>query len=126
MLQRIYKADDAAEIAASHIRLYETETFLCLHLSTKNDVLRVEEISKGGMDWVSIQPRDVFRQALREGSHALILAHNHPSGDPEPSGADIAITRKLAEAAEMLGLRLLDHVIIGDGRHVSMKERGLM
>lgn len=126
LLPRIHKVEDACEIAASHIRLYETETFLCLHLSTKNDVLRVEEISKGGMDWVSIQPRDVFRQALREGAHAIILAHNHPSGDPEPSGADIAITRKLAEAANMLGLRLLDHVVIGDNRHVSMKERGLM
>lgn len=126
VLQRIHKVEDAVEIAAAQIRLYETESFLCLHLTTKNDVLRVEEISKGGMDWVGIQPRDVFRQALREGAYAIILAHNHPSGDPEPSSADISITRKLVEAADMLGLRLLDHIVIGDGRHVSMKERGLM
>ena len=123
---RINEVEDAVEIIASHIRLYETESFMCLHLSARNDVLRVEEISKGGMDWVGIQPRDVFRQALREGAYGIILGHNHPSGDPEPSGADIAITRKLSEAAGILGLRLLDHVIIGDGRHVSLKERGVL
>ena len=125
-ITRISKVEDAVGLAASHIRLYETESFLCIHLNTKNDVLRVEEISRGGMDWVSIQPRDVFRQALREGAHGIILAHNHPSGDPEPSGADVNITRKLRDAAEMLGLRLLDHIIIGDGRHVSLKERGML
>ncbi len=125
-LKRVTGAVDAVEIIRPHIHLYETESFLCLHLSTRNDVLRVEEISKGGMDWVNIQPRDVFRQALRESAHAIILAHNHPSGDPEPSSADVAITRKLGEAATVLGIRLLDHVILGDDRYVSLKERGLL
>ncbi len=125
-LQRITKSADAVEILRPHVHLYETESFLCLHLSTKNDVLCVEELSKGGMDWVSIKPRDVFRRALREGAYGLILAHNHPSGDPEPSNTDIMITKRLAEAANVLGVRLLDHIVLGDNRHVSLKERGLI
>ncbi|MCK5861803.1 MAG: DNA repair protein RadC [Candidatus Hydrogenedentes bacterium] len=126
--RRITKIEDAVDIIAPYMRLYETEAFLCLYLSTKNEVLQIEEISRGGMDWAGIQPRDVYRQALREGAHALILAHNHPSGDPEPSDADILVTKKLAKAADILGLRLLDHVIIGDGDHkyVSLKERGVL
>ncbi len=125
-LRRITKAEDAVEIIRPHVHLYETESFLCLHLSTKNDVMHVEVISKGGMDWVGIKARDVFGKALREGAHGVILAHNHPSGDPEPSSADITITRRLADAAALLGVRMLDHIVVGDDRHVSMKERGML
>jgi DNA repair protein RadC len=71
-------------------------------------------------------PRDVLRQAVRESAAAIIVAHNHPSGDPEPSRADIALTKRLSEAAQIVGISLLDHVVFGDGRHVSLKERGLM
>ncbi|HNY85040.1 MAG TPA: JAB domain-containing protein, partial [Candidatus Hydrogenedentes bacterium] len=71
-------------------------------------------------------PRDVFRQAVREGASGVVVAHNHPSGDPEPSRADLMLTRRLKEAADIIGIRFLDHVIFGDGRYVSLKERGEM
>lgn len=124
--KRIHNAQDVVDIIMPEMRLYETETLMCIHLSTKNDVLKMERICSGGMDWVSLNPRDVLRQALREGAHGIILVHNHPSGDPEPSEPDILVTRRLVSAAEVLGIRVLDHVIIGDGRSVSLKERALM
>ena len=105
---------------------YETEHFKALLLNTKNELLRVVEISHGGVDETVAAPRDVFRQAVREGASGVVVAHNHPSGDPEPSRADLLLTRRLKEAADIIGIRFLDHVIFGDGRYVSLKERGEM
>ncbi len=106
---------------------YETEHFMALLLNTKNELLRVVEISHGGLDETVAAPRDVFRQAVREGASGVVVAHNHPSGDPEPSRADLMLTQRLKEAADIIGVRLLDHVIFGDGdRYVSLKERGQM
>ena len=105
---------------------YETEHFKALLLNTKNELLRVVEISHGGVDETVAAPRDVFRQAVREGASGVVVAHNHPSGDPEPSRADLMLTRRLKEAADIIGIRFLDHVIFGDGRYVSLKERGEM
>ena len=78
------------------------------------------------MDAALVDPRRVFQEALRHQAAALILAHNHPSGDPSPSKEDIALTLRLAEAGKLLELPVLDHVIIGDGRFVSLKEKGLL
>jgi len=106
---------------------YETEHFVALLLNTKNVLLRLVEISHGGLDETVAAPRDVFRQAVREGASGVVVAHNHPSGDPEPSRADLMLTQRLKEAADIIGVRLLDHVIFGDGdRYVSLKERGQM
>lgn len=71
-------------------------------------------------------PKDVFRQAVREGATGMVVCHNHPSGDPQPSSEDIAVTKRLVEAGEVLGIRVLDHVIFGDGTYVSLQERNLM
>lgn len=122
---RISQSRDVFELLRLELRAYETESFICLHLNAKNEVLKTEYISRGGMDWVNALPCDVMRQAVRNSTHAIIVVHNHPSGDPEPSESDVIVTKRLASAAELLGLRFLDHIIVGDERHVSLKERGL-
>ena len=123
---RIHGARDVANLLMVRFKDAETEEIKCLLLNTKNEVLQVVEVSRGGLDGATAVPRDVFRQAVRVGASAVIMCHNHPSGDPEPSRSDIDLTARLAEAAEVLGLRFLDHVVFGDGRYVSLKERNLM
>ncbi len=122
---RIHGAEDIAKLLMVRYKDYEHEVFKCVLLTTKNEVIAVRDISHGGLDGTLAAPRDVFRQAVREGASAVICCHNHPSGDPEPSRDDLALTRRLAEAGELVGVRMLDHVIFGDGRYVSLKDRGL-
>ena len=123
---RIKTAEDVSELLMTHYKECEQEEFKALLLNTKNEVLKTVEVSRGGLDAAIALPRDVFRQAVREGASAVVVCHNHPSGDPEPSRDDVALTKRLREAAQVLGLRLLDHVVFGDGRYVSLEERGLM
>ena len=123
---KIASAQDVAAMLMPKFRAYETEHFKCLLLNTKNEVLKTVEISAGSIDQTLAAPMDVFRQAVREGAPAIILTHNHPSGDPEPSRQDLQLTERMKSAGELLGVRVLDHVIFGDGRFVSLKERGLM
>ncbi len=117
---------DVAELLMVRFREYETEHFKCLLLNTKGEVLKTVDVSRGSLNETLASPRDVFRQAVREGAASVIAIHNHPSGDPEPSSADMALTERLKKAGEVLQVPLLDHVVLGDGRWVSMKERGLM
>jgi DNA repair protein RadC len=124
--RRIKSAADVADLLMVRFKDCETEVFKCLLLNTKHEVLKIVDISQGGIDGTVAAPRDVFRQAVREGSPAVIVCHNHPSGDPEPSRDDIALTKRLAEAALLLGILFLDHIVFGDGRYVSLKERNLM
>jgi DNA repair protein RadC len=111
-------------------RLYPTmreskkEHFMELCLDTKNQVIREDTISIGSLNANIVHPREVFRTALVESAAHIIVSHNHPSGDPTPSREDIDITKKLVETGKIMGIDVLDHVIIGDGRHFSMKEAG--
>ena len=111
-------------------RLYPTmrelkkEHFIELCLDTKNQVLREDTISIGSLNANVVHPREVFRTALMESASSIIVSHNHPSGDPTPSREDIEITKKLVETGKIMGISVLDHVIIGDGKHFSMKEAG--
>lgn len=126
MPTRINNAEDVVGFLMPELRACETERFICVELNTKNCLMKWTVISQGGLDGTAAMPRDVFRQAIRDQASGIIVVHNHPSGDPEPSQPDIMITRRLAQAAELIGLRFLDHIIIGDGKHVSMKNRGLI
>jgi len=110
----------------AHLRGEKREHFCALYLDTKNNVLRRETIAIGALDAAIVHPREVFREAVREGASSIIVAHNHPSGDPEPSQEDVAVTRRLAEAGRLLGIDFLDHVIVGDNDWVSMKDRGVL
>jgi len=105
------------------LRGLERERFCLLLLDGKHRLLREIVVSEGTLNSSLVHPRDVFAPALREGAGALIVVHNHPSGDPEPSIEDLAITRRLHEAGELLGLPLVDHVVVADGSWVSLRER---
>jgi DNA repair protein RadC len=102
------------------------EHFICLYLDTKNRLIREETISIGTLDANVVHPRDVFKGAVSYSASSIIIAHNHPSGDPEPSGEDIAFTRTLTEAGRLMGIDVLDHLVIGEGSFTSLKERGLV
>ena len=102
------------------------ELFCCLYLDNRHRVLAFVELFRGTIDGTSVYPREVVKEALAVNAAAVILAHNHPSGVAEPSQADERITRRLRSALELVDIRLLDHLIIGDGRATSMASRGLL
>lgn len=102
----------------------ETEHFRALYMDRKNVLIADEELARGTVDHVPVYPREVLKKALGLNASALILVHNHPSGDPTPSEADIAVTRKIAEGADALGLILHDHIIIGKSRELSLRALG--
>ena len=100
------------------------EVFAILCLTTKYQVIAYHEVGRGTLDSVLVTPREVFTAALLAHSAAIVAVHNHLSGDPTPSPDDLDVTRRLAAAGEVLGIPLLDHIIIGDGRYFSFKEAG--
>jgi DNA repair protein RadC len=102
------------------------ERFLALLLDGRHRVLRVEVVSQGTLTASLVHPREVFRPALRESAAALILVHNHPSGDPTPSREDREVTVRLAQAGEILGVRVLDHVVVAEHGYVSLREEGAL
>lgn len=107
--------------------IHETkEHFLSLHLDGKNRIVCFDRVSVGSLNQSIVHPREVFKGAILSSAAALILVHNHPTGDPAPSAEDIAITKRLSEVGELIGIRILDHVIVGDGQYVSFVERGLL
>ncbi|GIO04916.1 UPF0758 protein [Brevibacillus reuszeri] len=117
---------DVAELMSTELAHLTQEHFVCLFLNTKNHVIGKQTIFVGSLDASIVHPREVFKEAIRRSSASVICLHNHPSGDPTPSREDIAITHTLREAGELVGISLLDHVIIGDGKYVSLKEQGYL
>ncbi|CAN5831256.1 MAG: DNA repair protein RadC [Gemmatimonadetes bacterium] len=102
------------------------EEFHVLLLNTQNEILRDLQITRGTLDASLVHPREVFRPAVVQSAAAVVLVHNHPSGDPSPSAEDRAVTRQLREAGKVVGIDVLDHVIIGEGRYASFVEAGLL
>ncbi len=100
------------------------EVFAILCLSTKHRVIAYHEVSRGTLDATLVHPREVFKAALLANAAAIILTHNHPSGDPAPSPDDMALTRRLVDAGKLIGTDVVDHIVIGDGCYVSFRERG--
>jgi len=123
---RIRSPEDANRILAPKLRNLKKETFKALYLDTKNQLIREETISIGSLDASIVHPREVLKTAIQESAAAIILAHNHPSGDPTPSRQDIEITKRLIESGTIMGIEVIDHIIVGDGRYVSMKEKGVL
>jgi DNA repair protein RadC len=122
----ISSPQDVANLLMPEIRDAKQEHFKALLLDAKNRLIKVVTISKGSLDESIAHPRDVFREAIAGNACSLIVAHNHPSGDPTPSQADKTVTLRLAQGGALLGIDLLDHIIIGDNRFVSLKERGVL
>jgi DNA repair protein RadC len=102
------------------------EYFMVLLLDGKNRIMREVQISEGSLNQSIVHPREVFNPAVRESAAAVILVHNHPTGDPAPSREDLEITRRLREAGDLMGIKVLDHIIIGDGRFTSFVSAGFM
>ena len=102
------------------------EMFITLHLDGKNRIIAMDLVSIGSLNQSIVHPREVFKTALLSNAASLILIHQHPTGDPTPSSEDIAITRRLKEAGEIMGIKILDHIIVGDGEYLSFVERGLL
>jgi DNA repair protein RadC len=113
-------------VVARDLELARREHFVAFYLDARNRVLIRETISVGSLCASIVHPREVFAPAIERRAASIILAHNHPSGDPEPSADDLALTRRLVQAGVLLGIEILDHLVIGHGIYVSLKSRGLM
>jgi DNA repair protein RadC len=122
----VREASDAAALVMEELRHREQECLGAIFLDTRNQVVRVKVLTVGTLTGSPAHPREVFREALAQGCASVILCHNHPSGDPTPSQDDVALTGRLVKAGEVMGVPVLDHIIIGGGRYVSLKEAGRM
>ena len=118
--------EETRRYLTARLRPHPYEVFACLFLDARHRVIAFEELFRGTVDGASVHPREVVRCALRHNAAALILCHNHPSGDPEPSHADRCLTDRLIAALAMVEVGVLDHLVVGDGACVSFSERGLL
>jgi DNA repair protein RadC len=108
------------------MRGLDREHFKVLYLDRKGGLIVKEDVSVGGLHSSIVHPREVFKTAVKRSAASIILAHNHPSGDPTPSREDVDITRRLIEAGKLMGIEVLDHVVIGENTYCSLKEKGLI
>lgn len=107
-----------------HLGAKLQEEFVVLLLNTKNEVIAERTVFKGDLNSSTVHPRECFKEALKVSAASMVVVHNHPSGDAEPSFEDICVTRRLIEAGKVIGIEVRDHIIIGHGRYVSLKEKG--
>lgn len=124
--RKIKEPSDIYRYIYPKIRAEKQEKFMILCLDTKNQVISDLTIFVGGLDISIVQPREIFKAALLESAASIILIHNHPSGDPSPSREDILTTHRVVESGQLLGIHVWDHLIIGDGCFISLKEEGHM
>ena len=122
----IRRPEDTLPVLEAELSELGYEKFIALALNTKNHVTAVLPVSSGSLNASIVHPRELFQRAILANCASLILAHNHPSGDPAPSPEDIALTRKLIDAGLLLDIPVLDHIVLGYGRYVSFKQRGLL
>jgi DNA repair protein RadC len=117
--------EDVMELLKGRLNLLKKEHFLALLLDTRNQLIKVCQISVGSLDSSIVHPREVFKEAIAASAASIIVAHNHPSGNPAASEEDIQLTKRLAEAGQIVGIDVLDHVITGDNTFLSLKRAGL-
>ncbi len=125
-LKEIRGPDDVAAFVGPKLRKEQREHFLVLLLNARHEVVAKETVSVGSLNASIVHPREVFKAAVLASAAAVVLVHNHPSGDPEPSEEDLAITKRLVEAGELLGISVLDHVIVAGRGVVSLRARQLL
>jgi DNA repair protein RadC len=114
------------EFLAPRMAHLHREQFHVVLLTAKNQVIAVECVSEGTLTASLVHPREIFKSAIRRSAHAVILAHNHPSGDPTPSREDREVTTRLVQAGRLIGIEVLDHLVVGQGHYTSFRERGLL
>ena len=120
---QVTSPEQVAALVKTEMSLLPQESLRVVLLNTKNYVVAIREVYRGNVSSAQVRPAEVFREAVRETCPALIVVHNHPSGDPTPSPDDIAVTRDLLEAGKLLDIELLDHIVVGGGQWVSMKQQ---
>ncbi len=121
----VHTPADVADLLQYEMAALDQEELRVILLDTRNKVLHTETVYRGSVNSSQVRVAEIFKAAIRRNATNLIVVHNHPSGDPTPSPDDVAITRSIQQAGELLDIKLLDHIIIGSGRFVSLKERGL-
>ena len=121
----INSPDDVNKIIQSYLNGVDREHFVIVLLNRKNGIIGINTVSVGDLSFSIVHPREVFKPAIVAGAASIILAHNHPSGDPKPSLDDVRVTKRIKEAGDILGIEVLDHIIIGDGCYESLKARDL-
>lgn len=117
---------DIANMLMHEMRDLNQEILKVIVLNTKNNIIRVKDVFKGTLNTSIVHPREIYSEALKCGGASIIICHNHPSGDPTPSKEDINITKRIIECGTILGIKLLDHLVIGDNKFVSLKEKGII
>lgn len=122
----IIQPDNAARLVMEEMRHLDREHFRAILLDNKNRVITIDSVSVGSLNSTIVQPRELFKTAIKKSAKSIIMVHNHPSGDPAPSREDIDLTKRYIEIGELIGIQVLDHIIIGDGRFISLKARGLI
>ncbi|MEY9868548.1 DNA repair protein RadC [Peribacillus sp. B2I2] len=122
----IRSPEDGANYCMEEMRFLSQEHFVCLYLNTKNQVLQKTTVFIGSLNASIVHPREVFKEAFRRSAASIICLHNHPSGDPSPSREDIEVTKRLVECGKIIGIEVLDHIIIGEHKYVSLKEKGYL
>ncbi|MDC2863224.1 RadC family protein [Bacillus sp. BP-3] len=120
----IRNPEDCARYIMEEMRFLQQEHFVCLYLNTKNQVMHRQTVFIGSLNASIVHPREVFKEAFRRAAASIICLHNHPSGDPTPSREDIEVTKRLVECGKIIGIEILDHIIIGDHKFVSLKDKG--
>jgi len=125
-LKEIRGPDDVVAFVGPKLRKEQREHFLVLLLNARHEVMGKETVSIGSLNASIVHPREVFKPAITASAASVILVHNHPSGDPEPSEEDLTITKRLVEAGELLGVQVLDHVIVASRGVVSLRSRNLL
>jgi DNA repair protein RadC len=123
---KISEPKDAAMLLMEGMRNLKQECLKVVMLNTKNIVISIKDVSIGSLNSSIVHPREVFNEAIKKNSASIIVSHNHPSGDPTPSGEDINLTHRLSECGKLIGIELLDHIIIGNGIYISLKEKGIL
>lgn len=119
---RVFSSYQIAQNLMYELQDFQQEHLVCLYLNTKNEVIKQETVFKGSLNQSVAHPREVFRSAVKYSAARLILAHNHPSGNPTPSENDIHFTQRMQECGKMMGIEVLDHIIIGEQAYISMRE----
>ena len=122
----IKSSGDIADMFMEKLRYEKKEHFYCVMLNAKGEILEEREISVGDLNSSTVHPREVFAGAVKRSAGSMVCIHNHPSGTPEPSRDDIDTTKRLVQAGQLMGIPIIDHIIIGDGKYVSMKAEGLL
>lgn len=125
-IKKITKPEDVASMLINEMRNLKQEILKLLVLDTKNKIIKIKDIFRGTLNSSIVHPREIYSEAIKSGGASIIICHNHPSGDPSPSDEDINITLRIKECGNIIGINLLDHIIVGDKKYISLKEKGII